>query len=284
MAAAAAGCGRYETVVWRGIALGADASIKLTGPRTITERALAAAVDTLARMETLFSLYDPKSSLRALNRSGRLFMPPEFARLVKEIDRVHRLTGGLFDPTVQVYFHADRLSQPEDFSARVGWNEVQVVGNDIVFQQPGMAVTFNGIAQGFASDRVSEVLRSHGLEDVVVDAGEIRVGAMQASIGVSNASNVRLAELVLAEEAVATTSTDALYLPDGRSHVIAPNGDREIAEWKTVCVVAPTATLADGLSTALALAPNPDMAESLVRKGLASQMILEHRDGSIYRI
>ena len=37
----------------------------------------------------------------------------------------------------------------------------------------GQAVTLNGIAQGFAADRVREVLAAHGIRHALIDTGEI---------------------------------------------------------------------------------------------------------------
>ena len=37
-----------------------------------------------------------------------------------------------------------------------------------------MAVTLNGIAQGYITDRVADLLRAEGLEKVMIDLGEIR--------------------------------------------------------------------------------------------------------------
>ena len=38
----------------------------------------------------------------------------------------------------------------------------------------GAAITLNGIAQGYATDRVVDVLRARGLSTTLVNMGEIR--------------------------------------------------------------------------------------------------------------
>ena len=43
----------------------------------------------------------------------------------------------------------------------------------IALRGEDMAVTLNGIAQGFAADRAAAVLRKLGIENALVDAGEI---------------------------------------------------------------------------------------------------------------
>ena len=39
---------------------------------------------------------------------------------------------------------------------------------------PGMAITLNGIAQGYITDRIADLLRNEGFEQAVVDLGEWR--------------------------------------------------------------------------------------------------------------
>src|SRR5512139_328824 len=58
---------------WRGIALGADASLQVYHPdRATAERLIAASLDEVRRLEGIFSLYRQESELVRLNRDGRL--------------------------------------------------------------------------------------------------------------------------------------------------------------------------------------------------------------------
>ena len=66
-----------EPVVWRGVALGADAELHLLHPdRDAARRLIDSAVDELRRLETVFSLYRDDSALAVLNRQGHLNDPP----------------------------------------------------------------------------------------------------------------------------------------------------------------------------------------------------------------
>ena len=47
-----------------------------------------------------------------------------------------------------------------------------------------MAITLNGIAQGFITDRIADLLRNEGFEQAVVDLGEWR-DAWESSGGAS---------------------------------------------------------------------------------------------------
>ncbi|MGI9523361.1 MAG: FAD:protein FMN transferase, partial [Hyphomicrobiaceae bacterium] len=175
IAAAATGCTglvpREQLAEWRGKALGARASISVVGQGPMARNALRAARDTVMRIERYFSLFDVNSTLTELNATGRITMPPEFIRLVDLTQEVYIDTGGLFDPTIQPLFRlysnsrtSPSSSELKQLSRSIGWDKVTRVGRRLELTEPGMALTFNGIAQGFATDRVCEVLSAHGYD------------------------------------------------------------------------------------------------------------------------
>jgi len=229
---------------WQGRAFGADASITLRGDGA--EHALNAARDTIARMEGLFSLYDPKSALSRLNRDGHLHMPPEFGALIAKIDEMHRVTEGL--------------------------------------KRPGMALTLNGIAQGFATDRVKAVLGSFGFQDVVVNVGEYLVGSTPVQLGVANAEGQVFRSIQLQDEAAATSSPNALALHGSHNHILHPKDHRLPSIWDTVNVVASTATVADAVSTALALAPDGALGMHLKDASVLQHAVLKPVEGDVLEI
>lgn len=277
--------------IWRGKAFGADISIALSGGSTTTQPAFVAALDTIRRMENLFSLYDPTSAISTLNRTGSLTMPPEFARLVTDCDEVHRLTGGLFDPTVQPLFAAmlknrGVLTETKRQRLRpiIGWHNVSRNGSEIQLVQAGMALTLNGIAQGFATDRVTDVLAAHGFESATVNIGEYRAGTDSAVITIVNSDSNELARPKLTNAAVATTSARGYSFADGTGHILRPDLSTSEARWKTVSILAETAAMADGLSTALALTEDDTLARSLQKRGLIQAALLEDVFGNVVKI
>ncbi len=247
-AAAVLGGGASAPVIWRGRAMGSDVAITLRHADAGAARAtLDRARDLIGRMERLFSLHDPRSTLTALNRDGTLDPAPRaMLDLLAEADRVHRATGGLFDPTVQPLWHA--LAIGDDAAAAraaLGWDRVRRTARGVTLA-PGMALTLNGIAQGFAADRVADLLVAEGYGDCLVDLGELRspraIFRVQAPHGA----------LDLAAGALATSMPGALILAPGQGHILGPSGQATL--WRSVTVLAPYATVADGLSTALCLA------------------------------
>ncbi len=252
-AAAAAPVSAPATTRWRGVALGAEAEITLRGEGG--EAALRHALETLRRVEAEFSLYHSDSAILRLNREGAIHPSSTFRALVQLCDRLHAGTGGLFDPTVQALWTA--LSTGGDVMAAealVDWKRVQ--HGAALRLAPGQSLTFNGVAQGFAADLVSAALAEAGFVETLVNIGEFLAGAGDWRIGVAAPDGALLDVISLSGDAVATSSP-AATLVGGRSHILGRAGRRP--RWSTVSVKAPSAALADGLSTALCLADDDEM-------------------------
>ena len=179
-----------DPVRWRGSALGAQVSIEIYHPdRAEAERLVERSVLDVRRLEQQFSLYRADSAISALNRTGILVSPDaDMVALLKASLHFAELTDGAFDPTVQPLWqlHADHFSSespdPEGPSprqlaetlAKVGRNGLLVSEDRVALVKRGAAITLNGIAQGYATDRVVDRLRSAGLSTTLVNMGEIR--------------------------------------------------------------------------------------------------------------
>ena len=275
---------------WVGRAFGAEVSIHLRGEQGQAQGALEAARDTIRRLENHFSIYNSNSLVSRLNRQGELQMPPEFARLMDSVDQIHRESGGLFDPTVQPLFAAMLVSGGKlqvnelgGLNRLVGWNKVHRQGARIAFATKGMAITLNGIAQGFATDRVSEVLAAHGFVNPIVNIGEYRVGEKPAPLTVQDSNGTAIASLKLQDGAMATSSSNGFNFRDGASHILSPTGGSH-GKWNTVSIVADTATQADGFSTALLLADGTGLAKRLIDQGKLRSAIMLDQDNRLHSL
>ncbi|MFZ7093977.1 FAD:protein FMN transferase [Primorskyibacter sp. 2E233] len=240
---------------WQGLALGAEAQITLRGPGG--DAALDYALSVLRAAESEFSLYRTDSSLSRLNNAGTLRPSSQFRALIELCDRLYRGTNGLFDPTVQTLWAA--LAKGSDSAAaakQVGWDRVKMGG--VVSLGPGQSLTLNGIAQGYVTDLVSAALAKAGFGETLVNIGEFRAGNADWEIGVSTPDGAMLDKVTLSQRALAVSSTNGTMI-GGRSHILNARGRKP--QWDTVAVLAPTAALADGLSTALCLAEEAEMSQ-----------------------
>jgi thiamine biosynthesis lipoprotein len=269
---------------WVGTALGASAAITLFHPDSdAARRALTDCRAEIARLEDLFSLHHENSALSRLNRKGGLTSaPPDLNAVVSRALDFGRETGGAFDITVQPLWnlYANHFSSGagdgigpdpaalEATRALVGQSAVRVDGSAISLVSPGMALTLNGIAQGYITDRVTEMLRRHGISQVYVDMGETRVLGTHADgrpwrVGLRDPINpARITQtLPLADRALATSGGYGTRFDPRHHHLFDPRTGRCANHYLAVSVLAPDATTADALSTGLyAMSPDEAMA------------------------
>ena len=242
---------------WSGVALGAEARLILSGATDIQARHVFARVSAeLARVEAQFSLYRD-SGLTRLNRDGRLAYPgPEVLDLFALAQVVHLATGGAFDPSVQPLWLATAAGGDLAAArAAVGWHRVRVGPKEIRLD-PGMALTFNGIAQGQAADRIAALMRAQGLGNVLIDMGEVqalghRPDGAPWRAQIAGPDGAALADLDLCDRALATSSPMGARIGAGQGHILHPKGQPPF--WQTVSISAPSAAVADALSTAACL-------------------------------
>lgn len=276
VAAAVALPGRaMAETTWQGVALGADVSMALRGKGG--ERAVAGVQAILRAMEAEFSLFDPESSVSCLNRDGRLVPGAEFRALCEASDEAHRLTGGLFDPTVQRLWLARAAGQDEGAARRsIGWDRVGL--GDEIHLGKGQALTFNGIAQGFATDRVRDFLADQGFGPALVNIGEYAALGGSFDIGISDPEFGLLGRRHLSDTAIATSSPMATPLGGG-SHILGPRGEAPL--WSTVSLEAESATLADALSTALVFLDQAAIRALMAREKRILSVTLISCDGDL---
>ncbi len=236
---------------WQGRALGAEVDITLHAPAEIAEPALDRARGSLDAVMAQFDLFDPASTVSRLNRTGHLDAPDVmFRRLMQACTQVHAATGGLFDPTVQPLWRALAERQPPQAArALIDWSRVRHSAASVTLGE-GQALTFNGIAQGFATDLVAEALRDAGLERTLVNIGEFRGTGGPWRLGISDPEIGMIGTRTLTSSAIATSSPKAVPL-GGQGHILHGHAK---PRWSTVSVEAATATMADGFSTAPTMA------------------------------
>jgi thiamine biosynthesis lipoprotein len=155
--------------------------------------------------------------------------------------------------------------------ARTGWAGIHFDTDGIISTRPGMALTLNGIAQGYIADLIADLLRAQGMAGVLVNMGEIHAVGARANgtpwrVGIATPDgNVRSNAVMLVDRALATSAPYGTVLDrEGRiGHIVDPRTGRPGGLWRQVSVSAPRAALADGLSTAFCLMPR-DLTERAI--------------------
>ncbi|PKA43322.1 FAD:protein FMN transferase (plasmid) [Rhizobium sullae] len=267
-----------DAVVWRGQALGAPATLILHDDnRSRATMLIARVVAEVERLEAIFSLYRSDSALCELNRVGGLAAPPvEMIALLDACRSYWETTKGIFDPTIQPLFalYAHHFSAPgADASgppaaqlkaalARIGFDAVRFNRDRIAFIRPGMAMSLNGVAQGFITDRVVDLMRNAGVTSSLVNMGEDRAVGAQAGgspwrIGLASQEDSLKPDAVLeiVDQAVATSSAGGFHFDaSGRfGHILDPCTGAAPQIYRRLSVLAKLAATADALSTAMSL-------------------------------
>ena len=287
--AQAAGPSAPAMTTWRGVLMGAEVSILLGGadqPRT------AAAVQDCAaaaqRLEGLFSLQRPDSTIAHLNAHGVVADPPaDFRALITTAQSLSALTDGAFDATVQPLWrlysaHFARVGNGAGPSlaavaaarACVDFRRLSIDDTGIGFTQGGMALTLNGIAQGYITDQIAALLRARGFSQVLINMGEhYALGShpsgrpWQLAIRDPQQPLSVLKTLPLRDAALATSGGDGLRFDTAGHfhHLFDPTTGASTTRYLSVSVSHPRATLADGLSTAFSA-----MSISAIRRVVAA--------------
>lgn len=249
------------TAKWQGRAMGAPAHMVISGMEQHKAAPIFAHVEAeLLRLEKIFSLFHPGSQLTRLNANGELAAPaPEVLDVLSLSASLNAASDGVFDPTVQPLWQALALGQ--DNQAPIGWQHVRFDSTEVRLMRPGMALTLNGIAQGYITDRIADLLRNAGLKDVLLDMGEVaalgqRSDGADWQVGVAAPEGDLRAKLTLSDRALATSAAAGTLVGKRQSHILDPRTGHGAAQTRLISVSAPRAALADGLSTALCLLPD----------------------------
>ncbi|MBT9171780.1 MAG: FAD:protein FMN transferase [Syntrophomonadaceae bacterium] len=241
------------------------------------QHALEAAYQEMFRLERLLDRHHPGSEVTQINRAaGREPVPvsPETLLIIEQALEYAVLTGGAFDitvgPLLRLWRFTDaggRVPSAESLQAAAALVDFRQVVADrqagsVFLRKNGAEIDLGGIAKGFVVDRAVEVLLRSGISSASVDAGgDIRLlGAKPDGspwrIGVRHPRERRgiIAVLELEGCAVVTSGDYERYFLYGEvryHHLLDPATGRPAGGLVSVTVVAPEATTADALSTAV---------------------------------
>ena len=264
---------------WHGEVLGALSELTLWHPdAAFAQRTFLRVRQEIQRFERIFSLYRRDSEISRLNETGTLAKPsPELRNLIEESQRLGQLSGGAFDISVQPLWRLyeahfwSRTDVSPDIAARardvarrvVDFRQIESRAAAIRFARAGMAITLNGIAQGYISDAIADMLRNEGYESAVVDLGEYhtigrhpdgrpwRIGIRDGRDSGSIDRMFDLEDTALAVSGGYGTTFEA----SGRfHHIFDPRTGASANTVVDVAVIGPRATAADGLATAICVA------------------------------
>jgi thiamine biosynthesis lipoprotein len=232
------------------------------------DRALDAAVTDIRHIEDQMSLFRADSALCQLNRTGLLRNPhPDMLDVLRLAQKISHRSQGAFDVTVQPLWKVfdaarqqGRLPTPRELAGarkHVDWRGVQVAASAIRLARGGMAITLNGIAQGYAADKVKARLQGMEIAHALVDTGEwAALGqpthARDWTLGVASPRKAQslIGALALQGRCLATSADDQCSFSADRvhHHIFDPRTGQSPGELASVSVLADSAAVADALT------------------------------------
>ncbi|HEY2415833.1 MAG TPA: FAD:protein FMN transferase [Pirellulaceae bacterium] len=259
--------------------------------------------DELERIEQIFSLYRPRSELSRFNAapSGEwIEVSSDLLAVTKQAIDLARETGGAFDPTIGPLIRLWRLRQvsndwvPPHAAAiaearkRVGFRRLEVRDEPRAIRKltAGMELDLNALVEGWAIDRVFDLLQRRAIKNALVElGGEFRAIGHNPDgrlwkIGIENPLELNsfYAAVVLTDAAISTSGNYRQTIEfHGRryGHILdARTGTPVEHDLLSVSVIAHDAQTADAWATALmALGPTEGFALAQ-KKGLAASFSL----------
>jgi FAD:protein FMN transferase len=288
---------------WSGSCLGALSQITLWhNNKSVAERAIGQLVIEIERLEKVFSLYRYDSEISILNRTGKINSASvDLINVLQHGQNVANISGGAFDPTIQSLWksYADQISTHKDSNfkfdrkkinaalTKVDYTAISIGYKSVKFEKPEMLVSLNGIAQGYITDAIAEVLGNLGFENAVIDLGETRTlgtkpDGFPFTIGLidpvspTNINN----EVNLSNSALSVSGGYGMILGNAETHhIFDPKTGLSANKLKQVAVIAPKAIDADALSTAIYVAGEAN-APMLLAAYPKSRAILTRNNGT----
>ncbi|MHC5037050.1 MAG: FAD:protein FMN transferase [Planctomycetota bacterium] len=302
--------GAVERVIERRVLMGTEVTITAWDrhkPTTEVASAVKESFRSMEALERLLTRHDKESELSQLNAqagSGPVKVGPELLRILQRAQEVWETSQGAFDPTVGPLValwiraaKADRLPGKKEIQSaltRVGFGRVQVDGEGGTVALPaGFSLDLGGIAKGYIVDEGARGLRKAGIGNVLVEAGgdlaafgkrpdgtPWRVGIQNPEEGGESGAGL-VGVLGISGRGVTTSGHYRRFsVIQGKkySHILDPlTGIPVRPSVLSVTVVAPNATQADGLSTAVAVL-GADRGLAVIHKVPGVEVFIIRRD------
>jgi len=304
------GCQRQKTVHdYQSFVFGTLVEVRIRATdKALADEASARLFSEFDRLHRAWHAWQPGELMEANTAlaTGQWFTPPATIRpLLDDARRWYVASDGLFNPAIGRLialwgFHDDELpTRPparQDIEALLtdlpGMDDVEIGADGRVRgRQAGPSLDLGAMAKGAAVGRGLEILRSMGLDNVLVNAGGDLCGLGDRGdrrwrIGIRNPRGPGvLASVELEDGDCVFTSGDYErgYDYQGRHyhHIIDPRSGYPADQAVSATVIHSNPALADAASTALLIAGPEDWPAIARRMGVTQVMLVDHA-GRLY--
>lgn len=264
-----------------------DTYMSLTAYGSNSEEAVNKAVQEINRLDAMFSVGNADSDVTKLNENGSGEVSEETAFIMNRAMQVSEKTNGAFDitiyPLMELWgfttknYRVPESSEIAEALKGVSYTNVSVNGQQVALTG-GSSIDLGGIAKGYTSSRVIQIMKDCGIEHAIVNlGGNVQVLGTKTDgsdwrVAIQNpaSENSYLGILSTTDKAVITSGGYERYFEqDGQvyHHIIdTQTGYPSDSDLTSVTIVHSDGTTADALSTAL-FAMGLDGAKGLYRSG-----------------
>lgn len=295
-------CGKTEEPARQDI-FAMDTYMSLVAYGEDAQEALAAAAREINRLEQELSRTVFTSYIYKLNENGSAAVSDETANLLQNALTYSAATGGLFDMTVAplvslwgITTDSPRVPSQSEIDALlplVGSGHVHLDGQTVTLDA-GCAVDLGGIAKGYASDRVAQILQQYAVTGAAVSlGGNVYVCGQKPdgtkwSVAVQDPQNIGsyAMTLELTDVFAVTSGGYQRYFTaqDGTvyQHILDPRtGYPAQTDLLSVTVIGQDGTMADAYSTALYVMGEQAACDFWRQSGGAFDLVLITADGRV---
>ena len=267
----------------------------------------------IARIDSTLSPFCPGSLISRVNAGDTTVRADRgLAEVMALSQRVCRISGGAFDPTVAPlvnlwgFGYAQGAADVPDSTAidsalrSVGILDCSVTPDGrVIKKSPATEFNFSAVAKGYGVDRVAEALRRCGCEDYMVEIGgeialrgrnsrgedwHIQIDAPESGPDGEVVHN-SMALLALTDCCIATSGNYRNYRSTSAGtvgHTISPATGRPVAtSTLSATIIAPDCALADALATASMAMPADSARAMLEAEGVRAILAVAAPDGSL---
>jgi thiamine biosynthesis lipoprotein len=216
--------------------------------------------------------------IAAARRGGRFRFPEDSRVLFDLYDRLYEATGGAVDPLVGRSLEllgydatysltpASAAVREAETLARPKWSSDVIREGTAIITHAPLVVDVGAAGKGYLVDLVSEILRTAGVTDFLIDgSGDLRhSGQSPIRVGLEHPFDPTLVIGVsnLRDAALCASAVNRRAWADGLHHVLDARTGNPVHHVVATWVVAADAATADGLATALFVTAPEKLAET----------------------
>jgi FAD:protein FMN transferase len=184
-------CGRSPQTKIDGVAMGMRYMVLFKSKLSTTQQSqvIKTIEALLEEIDSTLNRWNKNSEISKWNHSSTTQPTKISPLLLKALlvsDQVHKMSSGLFDPTLGKAIHEWKMAlrtgqllggnEVQSLKISTGWNKIKISGQTLQKTLPNIELDFDGITKGLFCDILTANLQKLGFKNFLVEwAGEIKI-------------------------------------------------------------------------------------------------------------